>query len=346
MRIDNFIIDKDSPTFIIAELSANHNGNFDIAVKTIEAAAKAGADAIKLQTYTADTITLDCDNEYFQIKQGTLWDGMTLYDLYQKAYTPWEWQPKLKKVAEANGLICFSSPFDKTSVDFLEDMDVPVYKIASFEITDTPLIEYVASKGKPVIISTGIAQIEDIQLAVDTCRKAGNEQIALLKCTSSYPAPVEEMNLLTIPDMANRFNVISGLSDHTLGSTVAVASVALGAKIIEKHFILDRSIGGPDAEFSMEAKEFKQMVSYIRDVEAALGTVSYELTNQTKLSKIFSRSLFVVEDVEDGETFTSENVRSIRPGQGMHPKHYQDVLGKVANREIKKGTPLSFDLIK
>ena len=267
-------IGDNQQVFIIAELSANHMNDFDIAVKTIEAMAKAGTDAVKFQTFTPDTITLDCDNDYFQIKQGTVWDGQVLYNLYEDAYMPWDWQPKLKKIAEDLGLIVFSSPFDKTSVDFLEDMDVPAYKIASFEITDIPLIEYVASKGKPIIISTGIADLEDIELAVQACLDAGNDQIALLKCTSSYPAPLDEINLNTIPSIKERFDVVVGLSDHTLGGEVSTASVAVGAKIIEKHFILDRNMGGPDSEFSMEPNEFKQMVDSIRNVEKALGTVS------------------------------------------------------------------------
>ena len=291
----------DNPTFIIAELSANHMNDFDIAVKTIEAMAEAGADAVKFQTFTPDTITIDCDNEYFQIKQGTVWDGQVLHDLYEDAYMPWEWQPKLKKIAEDLGLIVFSSPFDKTSVDFLEDMDVPAYKIASFEITDIPLIEYVASKGKPIIISTGIASFEDIELAVKTCLDEGNNQIALLKCTSSYPAPLDEINLNTIPDMNEKFDCVIGLSDHTLGGEVSTAAVALGANIIEKHFILDRNMGGPDSEFSMEPHEFKQMVDSIRNVEKALGKVNYELSDKMKANREFSRSLFVVEDMKKGE---------------------------------------------
>ncbi len=332
-------------TFIIAELSANHNHDFDIAVKTIEAAAKAGADAVKIQTYTADTITIDCNNEYFKINQGTIWDGKTLYELYKEAYTPWEWQPKLKEVAEKLGLIFFSSPFDFTSVDFLEKMNVPAYKIASFEITDIPLIEYTAKKGKPIIISTGIAIIEDIQLAVDTCRNVGNNQIALLKCTSSYPAPIEEANLATIKDLADRFSVIAGLSDHTLSNSTSIASVALGARIIEKHFILDRSIGGPDASFSVEPKEFNQLVTSIREVEKAIGKVNYELSPKVIKNREFSRSLFVVKDIKEGELFTVENVRSIRPGFGMHTKHYAEIIGKTAKKDISKGTPMNLDFV-
>lgn len=339
-------IGENNPTFIIAELSANHMNDFDIAVKTIEAMAEAGADAVKFQTFTPDTITIDCDNEYFQIKQGTVWDGQVLHELYEDAYMPWDWQPKLKKIAEDLGLIVFSSPFDKTSVDFLEEMGVPAYKIASFEITDIPLIEYVSSKGKPIIISTGIASLEDIELAVKTCLDAGNDKIALLKCTSSYPAPLEEINLNTIPDIKNRFNVIVGLSDHTLGGEVSTAAVAVGAKIIEKHFILDRIMGGPDAEFSMEPNEFKQMVDSIRNVEKALGEVSYDLSDKMKANREFSRSLFVVNDMKKGEVITEENVRSIRPGFGLRPKYLKEILGKKVNKDLKKGTPFELNFVK
>jgi len=334
---------KSNKVFIIAELSANHKQNFDLAVKTIRAMKEAGADAVKLQTYNPDTITIDCDNEYFQIKEG-LWKGKTLYELYQEAYTPGEWQPKLKKIAEDLGMICFSSAFDKTDVDFLEKMNVPAYKVASFEITDIPLIEYIASKGKPVIMSTGIATLSDIEEAVNACKLMGNEQIALLKCTSAYPAPIEDANLLTIPNMKETFETVVGLSDHTLGSSVAIASVALGAKIIEKHFILDRNIGGPDSAFSMESDEFKYMVKSIREVEKALGKVNYELSDNVKKSKIFARSLFVVKDMKAGEVFTRENVRSIRPGYGLSPKYLNDVMGKKAKRDLKKGTPLNCDM--
>ena len=339
-------IGENNPTFIIAELSANHMNDFDIAVKTIEAMAEAGADAVKFQTFTPDTITIDCDNEYFQIKQGTVWDGQVLHELYEDAYMPWDWQPKLKKIAEDLGLIVFSSPFDKTSVDFLEEMGVPAYKIASFEITDIPLIEYVSSKGKPIIISTGIASLEDIELAVNTCLDSGNDKIALLKCTSSYPAPLEEINLNTIPDIKNRFNVIVGLSDHTLGGEVSTAAVAVGAKIIEKHFILDRTMGGPDAEFSMEPNEFKQMVDSIRNVEKALGEVSYDLSDKMKANREFSRSLFVVNDMKKGEVITEENVRSIRPGFGLRPKYLKEILGKKVNKDLKKGTPFELNFVK
>ena len=344
-KIGNKEIGENKPTFIIAELSANHMNNFDIAVKTIEAMAESGADAVKFQTFTPDTLTIDCDNEYFQIKQGTVWDGQILHELYEDAYMPWDWQPELKKIAEDLGLIVFSSPFDKTSVDFLEDMDVPAYKIASFEITDIPLIEYVASKGKPIIISTGIASLEDIELAVKTCLNTGNDKIALLKCTSSYPAPFEEINLNTIPDIKNKFGVVVGLSDHTLGGEVSTAAVALGAKIIEKHFILDRNMGGPDSEFSMEPNEFKQMVDSIRNVEKALGEVRYELSDKMKSNREFSRSLFVVKDMKKGEIITEDNVRSIRPGFGLHPKYLKEILGKRINKDLKKGTPFKLEFI-
>lgn len=344
-KIDKREVGDNNPVFMIAELSANHSGDFDVAVETIKAMKDAGADAVKFQTYTPDTITLDCDNEYFKIKQGTIWDGRTLYDLYQDAYMPWEWQPKLKKIAEKLGLIAFSSPFDKTAVDFLEDMDMPAYKIASFEITDISLIEYVASTGKPVIISTGIAELKDIELAVKTCRKEGNDQIALLKCTSSYPAPLEEINLNTIPNLKNTFNTVIGLSDHTVSNSVPAAAAALGAKIIEKHFILDRNLGGPDSEFSLEPKEFKNMVESVREVEKALGKVSYKLSEKTMAIRNFSRSLFVVKNIKKGKKFTEDNVRSIRPGFGIHPKYLKEIRGKKSVRDIKKGTPLNWDLI-
>ena len=345
-QIDGREIGSDNSVFIIAELSANHMNDYEIAVETIKAMADAGADAVKFQTYTPDTITIDCDNEYFQIKQGTIWDGQVLYDLYDDAYMPWEWQEDLMKLANDLGLIAFSSPFDKTSVDFLEDIDVPAYKIASFEITDIPLIKYVASKGKPIIISTGIADKEDIELAIETCKNAGNDQIAILKCTSSYPAPLEEINLNTIPALIDEFNVEVGLSDHTMGSEVAIASVSLGAGIIEKHFILDRNMGGPDGAFSMEPQEFKKMVEGIRNVEKALGKVTFKLSEKAKLNKEFSRSLFAVEDIKKGEIVTNDNVRSIRPGFGLHPKYLKDIIGKKVKQDIKRGTPFDLDYIK
>ena len=331
--------------FIVAELSANHNGSKDVALKTIRAAKRAGADAVKFQTYTADTITLDCQNEDFKIKQGTLWDGRYLYDLYQEAYTPWEWHRELYDVAKAEGLICFSSPFDKSAVDFLESLGNPIYKIASFEITDVDLIAYAARKGKPMVISTGIATEEDIRLAVDTCRSAGNNDITLLKCTSSYPAPIEEANLCMIADLANRFKVKVGLSDHTLGSIAGITAVSLGACMIEKHFILDRSIGGPDAFFSMNELEFSQMVKDIRTVESAIGQVNYEPTDKMKAGRAFSRSLYVAENMKKGEVITEINVRSVRPGYGLHPKYLPEILGKKVNRDIEKGSRFTLDYI-
>ena len=345
MRIENIEIGKENKVFIIAELSANHNQNFDLAVESIKAAKECGADAIKLQTYTADTLTIDSDKDYFKISQQTIWDGITLYKLYQQAYTPWEWQPKLKEVAEDLGLICFSTPFDKSAVDFLEKMNVPAYKIASFEIVDIPLIEYAASKGKPVIISTGIASEDEITDAVTACRQSGNNQIALLKCTSEYPALIEDANLKTIPALAEKFGTIAGLSDHTLGIIVPVAAAAIGAQIIEKHFIIDGSLGGPDAPFSLEPREFKKMVDEIRVVEKALGRVTFELNDKILKSRKFARSLFAVKEINAGETFTEENVRSIRPSDGLKPVYLKNILGKKAAVKIEKGTPLNFDLI-
>lgn len=340
MKIGNRTIGENSPCFIIAELSANHNGNLDVAIETIRAAKRTGADAIKLQTYTADTLTIDCDNKHFKIDGGTLWDGKTLYELYGEASTPWAWHKRLFEVAEEEGLICFSSPFDFSAVDFLEKLNVPAYKIASFEIQDIPLIEYAASKGKPIIISTGIAEEQDIQLAVDTCRKAGNNDITLLKCTSSYPAPLELANLNTIPDLKTRFGVEVGFSDHTYGWLAPTVAVALGAKIIEKHFILNKSIGGPDADFSLDEEEFKELVDKVRDTEKLLGKVSYEISEKVKSNRKFARSLFVVQDVKAGDIISEENVRSIRPGYGMHPKHYIEILGKTFSKSIERGTPL------
>lgn len=346
LNIFGKIINEYSPTFIIAEISANHLQSFDNAVKIIKEAKKAGVDAVKLQTYTPDTITIDCDNKYFQITQGTIWDGTTLYKLYQDAYTPWEWQPKLKKIAEEEGLICFSSPFDITAVDFLEDMDVPAYKIASFEINDIPFIEYIASKGKPIIMSTGIATLADIEEALSACKRMGNEQVALLKCTSAYPSPLEDINLRVIPNMRDTFGTIVGLSDHTLGHTVPLGAVALGAKIVEKHITLSRADGGPDAKFSMEPDEFKEMVTRIRELEKALGQVTYELTDKQKKSREHSRSLFVVKDIKKGDIFTEENIRSIRPGFGLPTKYIKEIIGKKARQDIQKGTPVDWSLIE
>ncbi len=333
-------------TFIIAELSANHNQDINIALKTIKAIKEAGADAAKIQTYTPDTITIDCKNEYFQIKQGTIWDGQNLYELYKKAYTPWEWHEELRDYAESLGLVFFSTPFDFTAADLLEKMNCPIYKIASFEITDIPLIEYTASKGKPMIISTGIAEKSEIFEAVEACRKVGNNDITLLKCTSSYPATIEQANLMTMVDMRQTFGVKVGLSDHTIGFEVSLAAVALGAEVIEKHIIIDKSIGGPDASFSMEPEDFKEMVRLIRNVEKSTGIVSYDLTEKDKKNREFARSLFVVKDIRKGEKLTAENVRSIRPGYGLAPKYYYQVLGKIAIKDIEKGTPLSLGLFE
>lgn len=346
IKIGNKSISENSPCLIIAEISANHRQDFDISVRTIKAAREAGADAVKLQTFTPDTITINSKKDFFKIKQGTLWDGRTLYELYEEAYMPWEWQPKLKEIAKKENLLCFSSVFDKTAVDFLEEINVPAYKIASFEITDIPLIEYIASKGKPMIISTGIAEKEDIEEAINACKKQGNEQIILLKCTSAYPTPLEEVNLETIKDLERRFNVWTGVSDHTIGGTVPIASIALGAKIIEKHFILNKSLRGPDVEFSLSPEEFKKMIEDVRNTEKVLGKVSYELTEKMKKSREHSRSLFVVRDMKKDETINEENVRSIRPGYGIHPKYLNEVIGKKVNKDIDKGTPLSRDCIK
>jgi pseudaminic acid synthase len=332
-------------TFIIAELSANHNGDIQVALETVRAAKRTGADAIKLQTYTADTLTIDCKNDYFRINHGTAWDGEYLHDLYQRAFTPWEWHAEIYKVAKEEGLVCFSSPFDNTAVDFLEELNSPIYKIASFEIQDIPLIQYAASKGKPMIISTGIAEVEDIELAIETCKKAGNKDITILKCTSAYPADPKDANLLTIPDIKKRFGVKAGLSDHTMGIEGPVVATVLGATVIEKHFILDKSIGGPDAHFSLDEKEFTEMVKAVRLAEQMMGKVDYEMTEKKKKSRQFSRSLFVVEDVKKGDILTNINVRSIRPGFGMHPKNLAGILGKEFKQNTERGTPLSFDLL-
>jgi pseudaminic acid synthase len=346
MKIGSIEINNNSSVFIIAELSANHNGNLSTAIKSIQAAKRAGANCIKLQTYTADTLTIDSDKDDFLIKSGSIWDGKNYYQLYKEAYTPWEWHEALFKVAEDEGLVCFSSPFDKSAVDFLEELDVPAYKIASFEITDIPLIEYVASKGKPIIISTGIAELKDIELALDACTRMKNNNIALLKCTSSYPAPINEANMIMVKDLADRFGLITGLSDHTLGATVPVVAVCFGAKIIEKHFILDRSIGGPDSTFSMNEEEFTAMVKAVREAESAIGVVDYALTEKQLKGKDFSRSLYIVDTIEQGELLTEKNIRSIRPGFGLHPKYYSSVLGKKAKKKLRYGDRLSLDDIE
>lgn len=345
IKIGRHWIAADRPAYIVAELSANHNMDFERALEIIDAAAQAGADAVKIQTYTADTITLDCDNPYFQIHQGTLWDGTTMHKLYQSAYTPWEWQAELKTYAEGKGLDLFSSPFDLTAVEFLEELQMPAYKVASFEINDIPFIRKIARTGKPIMISTGIAYLEDIDLAVRTCLEEGNDQVILLKCTSAYPSRYEDMNIRTIPNMAQTFDCIGGLSDHSMGGAVAVAAVALGAKVIEKHLTIRRSDGGPDSEFSMEAQEFQSMCEQIRIVEKAMGKVTYDLAPMQLSEREFGRSLFVVKDVRAGEPFTPENVRSIRPAFGMHTKHYDEILGRRASRDILKGTPLCWELV-
>jgi len=345
MKIGRCSVGPEHPVYIVAELSANHNQDFEQAVRIIRAAKDAGADAIKLQTYTPDTMTLASDRAEFVIGGGTIWDGRNLQDLYGEAYTPWEWQPKLKQAAEELGMDCFSSAFDSSSVDFLEEMGVPAHKIASFELVDIPLIQKVARTGKPLIMSTGMATIEEIEEALQSARDAGASQIALLKCTSAYPAPAEDMNLRTIPEMARRFGVPVGLSDHTMGIAAPVAAVALGACIIEKHLTLSRSTPGPDSAFSLEPHEFKAMVDAVRTAEKALGMVHFGLSAKEEASRIFRRSLFVVEDVKQGEAFTPANVRSIRPAHGLHPRHLPEVLGKSASREIKRGTPLTWEFV-
>ena len=346
IRIGKRIISESSPVFVVAELSANHNHDYGRAIELIHAAKEAGADAVKLQTYTADTITIDCDDDCFQMKEGTIWDGTTLYKLYSEAYTPWEWQPRLKEEAEKLGMDCFSSPFDFTSVDFLEKMDVPAYKIASYEINDIPMIRKIAKLHKPVIFATGIAYPEDIERALTVCREEGNEDVILLKCVSAYPTPYEEVNLNIIPTLAKTYDCLTGLSDHTMGTVVSVGSIALGAKMIEKHLTQRRADGGPDSAFSMEPEEFAKMVKDIRIMEKALGSSEYQLTDTQKLEHGGSRSLFVVKDISPGEILTPENIRSIRPGNGLHTMYYEEVLGRKAKSFLKKGTPLSWELME
>ena len=345
MKIGSFDFYK-RKTFIIAELSANHNGSLELAKETIRAAKRAGADAIKLQTYKAETITLDMRNSQFKINHGTEWDGRYLYDLYKEAHLPWEWHQELFETATEEKLVCFSSPFDPTAVDFLETLNVPAYKIASYEITDIPLIELVASKGKPVIFSTGIAGEDDIQLAIEACKKQGNNQIIILKCTSAYPTPPDQANLRTIHEIANRFNVIAGFSDHTLGIVAPVLSVAFGARVIEKHFILDKNNGGLDSHFSLDEREFKEMVIAVRIAERMIGEVSFKITDKMMSQRDFSRSLYIVKNIKKGELITEANVRSVRPGFGLHPKYYREILGKKVNKDLKKGTAMSIDYIK
>lgn len=344
--MSTFSDQPENKVIVVAELSANHGHSLETALATVRAAKESGADAVKLQTYTADTITLDCDNEHFRVKGGTIWDGTTLYKLYQEAYTPWEWHEAIKEEARNAGLDFFSTPFDPTAVDFLETLGVPCFKIASFEITDIPLIEYAASKGKPMIISTGIATLDEIGEAVAACRRVGNRDITLLKCTSAYPAPVETANLATMANMREAFGVKVGLSDHTTGVGVAIAAAALGACMIEKHFILDWSIGGPDASFSMEPAEFAMMVQGIREAERSVGSVRYPLPGDNVSGRQFARSLYVVEDIEAGMELTRSNVRSIRPGNGLAPKYLASVLGKKARARIERGTPLSWEQVE
>lgn len=332
-------------TYIIAEMSANHAGNFERAIEIVHKAKESGADCIKIQTYTPDTMTIDCDNEFFSIKNGT-WQGENLYKLYGKAYTPWDWQEAIKKEAEKIGIDFLSTPFDKSSVDFLENLGVEFYKIASFEITDLPLLRYVARKNKPIILSTGMASLGEIEEAVNAIRLEGNNDIALLKCSSAYPAIPKDMNLKTIAHLGETFNTIVGLSDHSMGSVAAVAAVAMGAKIIEKHFCINRNIENPDAIFSMEPLEFKKMVDDIRSVERAIGNISYQCSENEKSSIVFRRSIFVVEDIVEGAMLNENNIRIIRPGYGLEPKYIDEVLGRVALKDIKKGTPLNWGMVK
>jgi len=331
--------------YIVAELSANHGHKLENALASVRAAKAAGADAIKIQTYTADTITLDCDKTDFQVNTGTMWDGVTLHQLYEQAYTPWEWHKAIFDEAKRVGIDCFSTPFDKSAVDLLEELGNPIYKIASFEITDIPLIEYAASKHKPMVISTGIATPDDIQLALDACKRVGNEDVTLLHCVSAYPAPMELVNLRTMMDMAAQYGVRVGLSDHTMGADVAIAAVALGATMVEKHFILDRTIGGPDAAFSMQQDEFAAMVQSIRNVEKALGIVVYKLDPSTIKGREFSRSLYVAEDMKAGDVITEQNIRSVRPGYGLAPKYLPEIIGKRVNQDLSKGDRMKLEYI-
>ena len=344
-NIKNKTIGKAHSTYIIAEMSANHAGSKQRAKEIIHAAKDAGADCVKIQTYTPDTMTIDCDKEPFKVKNGT-WENENLYNLYEKAYTPWEWQAELKKEAKKIGIDFFSTPYEKTAVDFLEELEVDFYKVASFSVTNIPFLKYLASKGKPIIMSTGLATLGEIEEAVKVIRKQGNDQLALLKCSSAYPAVPEDMNLKNINHLAETFNVPTGLSDHTLGSVSAVAAVAMGANIVEKHFCLSREIENPDASFSMEPEEFEEMVKKIRTTEKAVGEISYELSDREKNSRVFRRSIFVVKDIKKGEKLTKDNIRIIRPGDGLKPKYYSQVLGKRAMQDIEKGTPLEWGLVK
>ena len=345
VKLADHYIGKDDPVYIVAEMSANHNNDFNRAIEIIHAAKEAGADAIKLQTYTADTMTIDSDKSYFQIDGGTLWDGMTLYKLYQKAYTPWEWQPKLMEEANKLGLDCFSTPFDKTSLDFVEQMNMPAIKIASYEITDIPLIRMCAAKKKPIILATGVATLDDIRLAIEACIQEGNKDVVLLKCVSAYPTPYEDVNLNMIKGLADEYGCIMGLSDHTMGWTVPIAAVSLGARMVEKHLTLRRADGGADGAFSMEPEEFAEMVKSIRIVEKALGSSKYKLTPAQEKEREGARSLFIVEDIKKGEKLTAANIRSIRPqqGSGLPPIEYDNVIGKIASKDLFRGEPLKYD---
>lgn len=345
LKIGNRTIGSGAPAYIIAEMSANHAGSLAHAKEIIRAAKEAGADCIKIQTYTADTMTIDCDNEYFHIEDGT-WKGENLYGLYQKAYTPWEWQADLKAEAEKCGIDFFSTPFDKTSVDFLESIGMEFYKIASFELVDLPLIRYVASKGKPIIMSTGMGSLEEIEEAVNAVYETGNHELALLRCASAYPAISDNMNLAAMKELNKRFALPVGLSDHSLGSVGAVTAVALGASIIEKHFCLDRGIKNPDSSFSMEPAEFAAMVQDVRSAERAIGRVKFGATKSESGNVAFRRSIFVVEDVKAGERLTEKNIRIIRPSNGLAPKYYEEVLGKCAVSDLKRGTPLKMEMIE
>lgn len=346
LKIGKHKVGAGQPVYIVAEMSANHNQNYEEAVGILQAAKACGADAVKLQTYTADTMTLDSNNQHFRIGKGTVWEGQTLHQLYGQAYTPWEWQPRLQKEAQKLGLDLFSSAFDFSAVDFLEDMGIPAHKVASFELVDIPLIQKMAETGKPIIMSTGMASLNEIEEAVKAARQAGARQIALLKCTSAYPAKLEDMNLNAIPDLAKRFKVVAGISDHTMGLTVPVAAVALGARIIEKHLTLSRAVAGPDASFSLEPKEFKEMVQAVRETEKALGQIHYGPGKDEKNCLIFRRSLFAAENIQKGEKFTEKNIRSIRPASGLHTRYWEMLLGKRAPKNIAKGSPLTKDLLK
>ena len=343
IKLADHMIGANDPVYIVAEMSANHLQDYNRAVEIIHAAKEAGVDAIKLQTYTADTITIDSDKDYFKITGGTIWDGTTLHKLYQEAYTPWDWQPKLCKVAKELGLDCFSSPFDSTAVDFMEEMNMPAYKIASYEITDIPLIRQCASKKKPIILATGVARESDIRLAIEACIEEGNKDVILLKCVSAYPTPYEDVNLNMIPTLAQEYGCIVGLSDHTMGSTVAVSSVALGVRMIEKHLTLKRSDGGPDGAFSMEPQEFAELVKNVRIVEKALGSKEYKLTPVQETEREGARSLFIVKDIRQGEALTPENIKSIRPGNGLPPVEYDKVIGKIASHDLYRGDPLKYE---